>query len=122
MLPPPPEIRAFCNALGGECLIVSTGAVLQEVLAAFPEHQQELQEKLSGLHQVWPELSDHVAAARFQASSQSHGLSVNALDALLCQLCARHKLTLLTLNRDLVAAASHICQIWSVETHEVMLR
>lgn len=110
-----PEVRALRRALEGGELVVSTGLVLQELLQGFsgPRAQQDLIDRFGALPLLTPERQDHIAAAELRNRCRRAGVQAGTIDALLAQLCLRHKLTLLTTDNDFVrVAALYPLRLW----------
>lgn len=103
-----PEVVALIAALGGRQTVVATGLVLQELLQGFsgPKARAQIIEKLSGLPLLSPELQDHIDAADLRNHCRRSGIQIDTVDALLAQLCIRHDLSLLTLDRDFTHIAT----------------
>jgi predicted nucleic acid-binding protein len=64
-----------------------------------------------------PKSQDHIDAAELRNRRRRADLQAGAVDALLAQLCIRHKLTLLTTDNDFVQAA--LLSAASMETGSV---
>jgi predicted nucleic acid-binding protein len=109
------QVRALRDALEGAELVVTTGLVLQELLQGFagPRARKDLIERFAALPLIGPDRQDHIAAAELRNTCRRAGVQVGTIDALLAQLCIRHKLTLLTTDQDFVHAASHCpLKVW----------
>ncbi|MBI2959919.1 MAG: PIN domain-containing protein [Betaproteobacteria bacterium] len=104
-----PEVRALRHALEGAETIVTTGLVLQELLQGFagPRARKDLIDRFTALPLLAPQRQDHIDAAELRNRCRRAGVQVGTIDALLAQLCIRHKLTLLTTDNDFLQAASH---------------
>jgi predicted nucleic acid-binding protein len=110
-----PQVQALRDALLGEALVVTTGLVLQELLQGFagPTAKQQVIEAFTALAWVNPDRQDHIAAAELRNTCRRAGVQLGTIDALLAQLCIRHKLTLLTTDNDFVHAAKHCkLEVW----------
>jgi hypothetical protein len=111
-----PEVQVLQAALVGEQQVVSTGLVLQELLQGFsgPRAAGSLIERFSALPFVTPDRQDHIDAAKLRNHCRAKGVQLATIDALLAQLCIRHKLQLLSADRDFAHAAKH-CELnlWS---------
>ena len=60
-----------------------------------------------------PAREDHIEAAELRNRCRRAGVQIGTIDALLAQLCIRHKLVLLTTDEDFARAASHCpLRIW----------
>lgn len=110
-----PQVRALQRALEGEDIVVTTGLVLQELLQGFagPRARKEIIERFAALPFVVPDRQDHIEAAALRNLCRRGGVQIGTIDALLAQLCIRHRLILLTTDNDLVLAASHCpLRVW----------
>ena len=111
-----PEIQTLRDALEGGDTVVTTGLVLQELLQGFagPRARKEIVEKFASLPFLAPERQDHVDAAELRNACRRSGVQIGTIDALLAQLCIRHRMTLLTTDRDFIQAAAHCpLRIWT---------
>lgn len=104
-----PEVATLQTALEGGQTIVSTGLILQELLQGFsgPKARTSLIERFTALPFVNPDRHDHIAAAGLRNRCRRKGVQLGTIDALLAQLCIRHKLELLSTDQDFVHAARH---------------
>jgi predicted nucleic acid-binding protein len=104
-----PEVRALVEGLESGATVVTTGLVLQELLQGFagPRARQQILERFYAIPFVAPDRTDHVAAADLRNKCRRAGIQVATIDALLAQLCIRHRLTLLTTDRDFEGLAQH---------------
>jgi predicted nucleic acid-binding protein len=112
-----PEVRHLEHALLGAQTVVTTGLVLQELLQGFsgPKARSQIIDRFASLPLVQPDREDHIAAAVLRTACRRGGVQIGTIDALIAQLCVRHKLTLLTTDRDFTHAARHCrLRIWSV--------
>jgi predicted nucleic acid-binding protein len=110
-----PPVQALREALLGDEIVVTTGLVLQELLQGFagPNARTQIVEAFEALPMIQPDRSDHIAAADLRNTCRRGGVQLGTIDALLAQLCVRHKLTLLTTDNDFVHAAKHCkLSIW----------
>ena len=105
-----PEVRVLQEALAGSDAVVTSGLVLQELLQGFngPRAAAAILERFRALPLVLPDRIDHIAAAEVRNVCRRAGVQVGTIDALLIQLCGRHKLTLLSTDQDFVHAARHV--------------
>lgn len=113
--PAMPQVSALRAALEGDEIVVTTGLVLQELLQgiAGPRVRQDIIERFAALPMVSPNRQDHVDAAELRNTCRRAGLQIGTIDALLAQLCMRHKLTLLTTDNDFIHAAAHCAlKVW----------
>ena len=101
------EVEALVAVLDRGEQIFTTGLVLQELLQGFsgPKARTQIIEHFSSLPLVVPDRRDHIAAAELRNSCRRAGIQVGTIDALLAQLCLRHKLTLLTADHDFTLIA-----------------
>ena len=102
-------------ALEGDDIVVTTGPILQELLQGFagPKARSEIIERFAALPIVAPDRQDHIDAAALRNTCRRAGVQLGTIDALLAQLCIRHRLTLLTTDKDLVHAAAHcLLKVW----------
>ena len=96
------EVAELERALNGGDAVVATGLVLQELLQGFggPRSRDRIVGLFSMLPMIVPAIEDHVEAASLRNRCRRRGLQVGTIDALIAQLCIRHKLRLLTTDRD----------------------
>ncbi len=82
--------------------IYSTGLILQELLQGFsgPKAQQQIIERFAALPLLVPDRKDHIQAAALRNTCRRKGIQTGTIDALLAQLCIRHRLTILTTDND----------------------
>ena len=104
-----PEVRALRHAIEVGESIVTTGLILQELLQGFagPRARKDIIDRFAALPLVTPNRQDYIDAAELRNRSRRAGVQLGTIDALLAQLCVRHKLTLLTTDNDFVLAALH---------------
>ncbi len=110
-----PEVRALRHALEGGETIVTMGLILQELLQGFagPRARKDIIDRFTALPLLTPDRQDYIDAAELRNRCRRAGVQIGTVDALLAQLCIRHKLTLLTTDNDFVQAASHCSlQVW----------
>ena len=111
-----PEVRLLRRALESGEVIVTTGLVLQELLQGFagPRAREEIIDRFTALPLLAPDRQDHIDAAELRNRCRRAGVQVGTIDAVIAQLCIRHKLTLLTTDHDFVRAAAHCpLQVWT---------
>jgi hypothetical protein len=111
-----PEVKALHVAIETGEEIVTTGVILQELLQGFagPRDRDQIIERFTALPLLQPDRRDHIAAAGIRNQCRRAGVQLGAIDALLVQLCARHRLTLLTTDRDFHNAARHCpLKVWA---------
>lgn len=109
------HVRALQLALHGDEIIVTTGLVLQELLQGFagPRARKDIIDRFAALPLVSPDRQDHIDAADLRNLCRRKGIQMTTIDALLAQLCVRHRLVLLTTDNDFVLAASHCpLRVW----------
>jgi len=101
------EVTALTSALEAGSPVVTTGLVLQELLQGFagPKARRQIVERFGALPLVVPDRLDHIEAADLRTACRRQGVQVGTIDALLAQLCVRHRLTMLTTDRDFAAMA-----------------
>lgn len=104
-----PQVRALREALAGADIVVTTGLILQELLQGFvgPRAGKDIIERFTALPTLSPDRRDHIDAALLRNQCRRAGVQLGTIDALLAQLCIRHRLTLLTTDQDFFHAASH---------------
>lgn len=112
---PAPQVQALRAALEGEEIVVTTGLVLQELLQGFagPSARKGIIERFAALPLLQPDRQDHIDAAELRNVCRRAGVQLGTIDALLAQLCIRHRLVLLTTDNDFVYAAAHCAlRVW----------
>jgi predicted nucleic acid-binding protein len=113
--PDAPEVHALTRSLETGESIVTTGIILQELLQGFsgPRERDVIIDRFSALPLLRPDREDHINAAVLRNTCRRAGIQIGTIDALLAQLCIRHKLQLLTTDRDFDRAAKHCkLRIW----------
>jgi hypothetical protein len=111
-----PHVRTLREALEGNEIVVTTGLVLQELLQGFagPRARKDIIDRFAALPLIGPDRQDHIAAAALRNVCRRAGVQIGTIDALLAQLCIRHKLTLLTTDKDFAYAALHCpLKVWT---------
>ncbi len=109
------EVKALRHALEGGDAIVVTGLILQELLQGFagPRARKDIIDRFAALPLLTPDRQDHIDAAELRNRCRRAGVQIGTIDALLAQLCIRHRLTLLTTDQDFVhAAAQCTLRVW----------
>jgi predicted nucleic acid-binding protein len=109
------EVQFLIRAIDRGDALLTTGLVLQELLQGFsgPKARELILDHFAALPLVVPDRGDHVAAAELRNACRRSGLQIGTIDALLAQLCIRHDLTLLSMDRDFVAmAARSSLKVW----------
>ena len=112
-----PEVRMLKEALTEGGQIVTTGLVLQELLQGFtgPKAKADIIDRFAAIPLIAPDRADHIAAATLRNTCRRAGVQVGTVDAILAQLCIRHKLSLLSTDNDFKNMARHIeLKVWSV--------
>ena len=101
-MPKGPEVQRLQEALGGGESIYTTGIVLQELLQGFqgPKAKAQIVERFGALAMIVPARDDYIDAAELRNQCRCHGIQIGTIDALLAQLCIRHKLVMLATDRD----------------------
>jgi predicted nucleic acid-binding protein len=96
------EIRRLRAALQGGGAVFTTGLILQELLQGFsaPKSRDKILGTFAALPFIIPERKDHMEAAALKIKLRQKGVQAGTIDVLLAQLCLRHQLSLLTLDRD----------------------
>jgi predicted nucleic acid-binding protein len=96
------EVRELIHAFQTGDTVYTTGIVLQELLQGFsgPKTREQILDRFSALPLVAPDRGDHVAAADLRNDCRRRGIQIGTIDALLAQLCLRHRLTMLTTDTD----------------------
>ncbi len=110
-----PEVGMLIRALEGGESILTTGLVLHELLQGFagPKARAQLVERFSALPLLMPDRHDHIDAADLRNRCRRAGVQIGTIDALLAQLCVRHRLTMLTTDSDFHAIAVHCAlKLW----------
>lgn len=104
-----PEIRELTRALEAGATILSTGLVLQELLQGFggPKDGRLILDRFAALPLLVPDRQDHIDAAALRNRCRSRGVQIGTIDALLAQLCIRHRLMMLSTDKDFAAIARH---------------
>lgn len=111
-----PEVKVLKEALGTGGQIVSTGLVLQELLQGFtgPKAKADIIDRFMAIPLIAPDRADHIAAATLRNTCRRAGVQVGTVDAILAQLCIRHKLSLLSTDNDFKNMARHVdLKVWS---------
>jgi predicted nucleic acid-binding protein len=110
------EVAALRSALEHSEPVLTTGLVLQELLQGFsgPKARDQIVGHLSALPLLVPDRSDHIEAADLRNSCRRVGVQIGTIDALLAQLCIRHRLTMLSADDDFAAIARHLpLRLWN---------
>ena len=104
-----PQVAVLTDALSAGETILTTGLVLQELLQGFagPKAGAQILERFSAVPLLVPDRDDHIQAATLRNACRRVGVQVGTIDALIAQLCVRHALTLLSIDRDFENVARH---------------
>jgi predicted nucleic acid-binding protein len=99
---PVDETRELRRAIEAGESLFTTGLVLQELLQGFsgPRARAAILDRFSALPLLVPTRGDHIEAAKLRNGCRRGGIQIGTVDALLAQLCIRHKLTMLTTDGD----------------------
>ena|ERR1035437_5889985 len=99
-----PQVETLRSALDGGEAIVTTGLILQELLQGFlgPRARTDIVQRFSALPLIVPDRSDYIEAADLRNRCRRSGVQIGTIDALLAQLCIRHRLQLLTTDNDFI--------------------
>ena len=111
-----PQVAALRHGLDSGEIIVTTGLILQELLQGFagPRARKDIIDRFTALPLLAPEREDHIDAADLRNRCRRSGVQIGTIDAVLAQLCIRHRLTMLTTDNDFVRAAAHCAlRVWS---------
>ena len=105
--PPLPEVDELRRALEVGA-VYSTGLILQELLQGFPKAgaRKQIIRHFAALPLLVPDRDDHVEAAELRNTCRRKGVQIGTIDALLAELCIRHKLTMLTTDKDFHSLAT----------------
>lgn len=109
----PPDCQAVSRlkvALQGGEGVFTTGLILQELLQGFngPKARRRIIETFAPLPLIIPERRDHVDAADLRVKLRQKGVQAGTIDVLLAQLCLRHGLSLLSMDKDFVHMGKHV--------------
>jgi predicted nucleic acid-binding protein len=94
---------------GGEG-VFTTGLILQELLQGFsgPKARRRIIETFVALPLIIPERRDHIDAADLRVKLRQKGVQAGTIDVLLAQLCLRHGLSLLSMDKDFIHIGKHV--------------
>jgi hypothetical protein len=97
-----PEVGFIEKAIEVGESIFTTGLILQELLQGFdgPKLRDRVLSSFSSLPSITPAREDHIDAAALRNVCRRKGIQVGTIDALLAQLCIRHRLEMLTTDED----------------------
>ncbi len=111
-----PAVERLRVALESGEGVFTTGLVLQELLQGFhgPKARDAIVERFAALPLLVPDRTDHIEAAELRNACRRKGVQVGTIDALLAQLCRRHKLVMLSTDRDFELLARHVgVRLWA---------
>ena len=111
-----PEVSALKRALARGDSIYTTGLILQELLQGFsrPKAHKKIIKSFSALPLLVPDRHDHIQAADLRNACRRTGIQVGTIDALLTQLCIRHDLMILTVDKDFQRIATVVpLSVWT---------
>jgi predicted nucleic acid-binding protein len=94
---------------------VTTGLILQELLQGFsgPRARVDIVQRFAALPLLVPDRSDYIEAADLRNRCRRSSVQIGTIDALLAQLCIRHKILMLTTDNDFILAAAHCpLRVW----------
>jgi predicted nucleic acid-binding protein len=110
-------VLALRQAIERGDTIVTTGLIQQELLQGFagPRARKDLIDRFAALPFLNTDREDHIAGAELRNQSRRSGIQVGTIDALLAQLCIRHRLTMLTTDKDFSHVASQFpLRMWAL--------
>jgi predicted nucleic acid-binding protein len=100
-----PEIEFLQKAIEAGDGIFTTGLVLQELLQGFHGPRNRIVQSFSSIPAVTPAREDHIEAAALRNLCRRKGIETGTIEVLLAQLCIRHRLEMLTTDRDFARIA-----------------
>lgn len=112
-----PEARALVQAIESGQAIFTTGLVLQELLQGFagPTAREQILKRFAALPLLVPDRNDHIGAADLRNTCRRAGIQIGTIDAVLAQLCIRHRLTMLSADDDFKLIAGRVpLKLWTV--------
>ena len=115
-----PKTVALKEALLGTDPVYTTGLILQELLQGFsgPKNRRDLLKRFDPILSIAPDRSDHIEAADIRNICRRRGVQIGTVDAVLIQLCRRHRLTLLTADKDFLHAHQFVkFDLWQASQH-----
>jgi len=97
-----PEVTELKRALEAGDTLYVTGLIIQELLQGLtkPKAHRQIIDHFKALPLLVPDREDHIQAAALRSKCRGRGLQAGAIDALLAQLCIRHRLTMLSTDHD----------------------
>jgi predicted nucleic acid-binding protein len=111
-----PTVVRLREAIATQDSLFTTGVVLQELLQGFqgPRARREIIARFAALPLIAPDRDDHIAAASLRNTCRRRGVQLGTIDALLAQICVRHRLVMLSADDDFRFAAKHVpLKVWS---------
>jgi predicted nucleic acid-binding protein len=104
-----PEVRALMHAIESGETLLTTGLVLQELLQGFsgPRDRADILDRFSSIPLLSPDREDHIHAAELKNMCRRAGVQIGTIDAILAQLCIRHRLTMISTDNDFKRMAGH---------------
>ena len=115
-LPATKPVRDLARALETGETILTTGLVLQELLQGLsgPKDRALIVDRFAALPLLIPDRRDHIDAAELRNHCRRRGIQIGTIDALLAQLCIRHRLTMITTDKDFLRIARHSAlKLWN---------
>lgn len=108
-----PAVRFLVQAIEDGESIYTTGLILQELLQGFsgPKARELIVAKFAALPLLTPDRTDYVEAAALHNACRRQGVQAGTIDCLLAQLAIRHRLTMVTADRDF----EHIARVQPFE-------
>jgi predicted nucleic acid-binding protein len=117
-----PAVERLRAALESGEGVFTTGLVVQELLQGFlgPKARTAILGRFAWLPLLVPDRTDHAEAADLRNTCRRKGIQVGTIDALLAQLCRRHKLMMLSTDRDFELLARHVdLRLWCPDASDV---
>ena len=114
-----PQVWALVRAIEAGESILTTGLVLQELLQGFsgPRDRDQILDRFSAVPLLVPDREDHIRAAELRNTCRRAGVQIGTIDALLAELCLRHRLTMLSTDNDFRRIADHCAlALWSAQS------
>jgi len=111
-----PTVVRLREAIASQEALFTTGLVLQELLQGFqgPKARKDIVARFAALPLIAPDREDHIAAASLRNGCRRRGVQLGTIDALLAQICVRHRLVMLSADDDFKHAAKHVAlKVWS---------
>ncbi len=102
-----PQVERLRQALQSGEDLPTTGLVLQELMQGIngPKERPTMLARFASLPLLVPDRRDHAEAAMLHSSCRRAGVQAGTIDALLAQLCIRHRLLMLTTDSDFIRIA-----------------